>query len=140
MLATDGKPQRLSGPWIAEAIGMLAVTVPFTLYFTLCECSKRRATLGKRVCALEVRRRSGEPLSFGRAFARNALKFLPWECGHMAGQQASFSGDAGMPVWVWVPAVISAIRPLWWIISLVVSGDTPYDRWVGARVGRKEAT
>ncbi len=140
MLAADGEPRRPSGPWLAQAIGFVAMTLPFTLYFTVCECSPRHASVGKRVFALAVLRRSAEPMSFARTFLRNAIKFTPWECGHALAQQAIYAGDEGMPLWVWGPAVIAAIGPLWWIVSLLASGDTPYDRWVDARVSRSLPT
>ena len=49
-------------------------------------------------------------------------------------QQAAFSGDVGFPVWVGGAAIFAVIGPLWWLVSLIMTGDTPYDRWVGARV------
>ncbi len=136
MLATGGDPARLSGPWLAEAIGFLAVTLPFTLYFALCESSRWQASVGKRIVGLRACRRSGEPLSFARALLRNAIKFLPWEFGHMVAQQASFVGDDAFPLWLWVPTVIGTLGPLWWIVSLFVTGDAPYDRWTDARIVR----
>ena len=139
MLATGGDPGRLSGPWLAEAVGFFVVTLPLTLYFALCESSRWRATIGKRIVGLRACRRSGEPgepLSFARALLRNAIKFVPWEFGHMVTQQASFAGDDAFPLWLWGPVVIGMVGPLWWIVSLFVTGDTPYDRWTDARIVR----
>lgn len=138
MLVTGGDPPRPSGPWKAQAIGFLAVTLPFTLYFALCECSRRRASIGKRVVGLRVSRKSREQLSFKRALLRNAIKFIPWECGHMLTQQASMTAeDDPFPMWLWGPALISIIVPLWWLVSLYFKGQTPYDRWTDARITRK---
>ena len=136
MLATGGDPPRPGGPWRAQAIGLLLATLPFTLYFTLCEGSQWRASLGKRILGLCVVRSTGEPLSHTRAFVRNAVKFVPWECGHMLAQQAFASGDEGFPAWVWGPAAVSMIVPLWWLGAMWFMGQTPYDRWTDTRVVR----
>jgi uncharacterized RDD family membrane protein YckC len=136
MLATGGHPQGPANPWTAQAIGFLTMTVPVTLYFALCESSAMRASLGKRMLGLVVSRETGERLSFGSALLRNAVKFLPWEFGHMVAQQAVFSGEAGFPSWLWGPAIIAYGGPVWWLIALMTTGRTPYDRWASARVAR----
>lgn len=135
MLATGGDPPRPSGPWSAQAIGLLTMTVPVTLYFALCECSASRASLGKRLLALVVSTETGDRLSFGAALSRNALKFLPWEFGHTVAQQAAFSGEGGFATWVWGPAVIAVAGPTWWLAAMIAKGRTPYDRWASALVG-----
>ena len=43
MIATNGNPLRPENPWAAQAIGLLTMTVPVTLYFALCESSAWRA-------------------------------------------------------------------------------------------------
>lgn len=134
MVTTGGDPPRPDGPWIAQAIGFLTMTLPVTLYFTACEASPLRGSLGKRALGLVVSRESGGPVSFGSALLRNATKFVPWEFGHLVAQQAAFSGDAGFPVWVWGPAVVAFGGPVWWIIAAMTNGRTPYDRWASARV------
>ena len=120
-------------------IGFVTMTLPFTLYFALCESSRWRASIGKRIVGLGVFRRSGEQLSFARALLRNASKFAPWEFGHTLAQQATFAGDGGFPVWLWGPTVIAVIGPLWWLAALFVTGDTPYDRWADARIARSSS-
>jgi uncharacterized RDD family membrane protein YckC len=136
MLATGGDPPRPANPWAAQAIGFLTMTAPVTLYFALCESSAMRASLGKRVLALAVSRETGERLPFGSALLRNAVKFVPWEFGHMVAQQAIFSGDAEFPAWLWGPVIIAYGGPLWWLVALIATGRTPYDRWASARVAR----
>ena len=136
MLATDGNPPRPEGPWKAQAIGFIAVTVPYTLYFALCESSRWQASIGKRALGLIAIRQSGEQLSFARALLRNAIKFAPWELGHTVFRQASYSEGEGFPGWLWGPAALSMVGPLWWIAAMYVTGDTPYDRWAGARIAR----
>src|SRR5688500_14940033 len=103
MIATAGHPPRPENPCKAQGIGLLTMTLPVTLYFALCEASALGGSLGKRLLGLVVTRENGGRLSFGSALVRNALKFAPWECGHLVAQQAAFSGDAGFPAWVWGP-------------------------------------
>lgn len=136
MTATDGKPSRFSGPWIAQTVGFLLATVPFTLYFALCESSYWQASVGKRVAKIQVRNRSDERLSFQRALIRNAIKFVPWEFGHTMAQHAFYSDNNAFPIWLWGPALISMIGPLWWAMSIFTSGDAPYDRWTDVKVER----
>jgi uncharacterized RDD family membrane protein YckC len=134
MIATSGNPPRPENPWTGQAIGVLSMTVPVTLYFALCESSAMRASLGKRMLGLVVTRETGGRLLFGAALLRNAVKFVPWEFGHTVAQQAAFSGEGGLPAWVWGPAAVALVGPLWWLISMIATGRTPYDRWALARI------
>ena len=135
MIATGGNPPQLGSPWAGQALSLLTMTVPFTLYFALCESSAMRASLGKRALGLVVSRETGGRLSFGSALLRNAVKFAPWEFGHTVAWQSVFAGEAGLPAWVWGPAIIAFVGPMWWIVALIGTGRTPYDRWAFARVG-----
>lgn len=135
-LVSSGHPQRPEGAWAAEAIGFITMTLPFTLYFALSEGSRRQASIGKRVVGLVVVRRSGEKTSFTRALFRNAIKFVPWEFGHMLTQQAAYAGGGDFPVWLWGPAAIAAVGPMWWLLGLFAQGETPYDRWTDVRITR----
>jgi len=134
MIATSGNPPRPENPWAAQAIGFLTMTVPVTLYFAFCEYSAWRASLGKRALGLVVSRETGERLSSRSALLRNAFKFAPWECGHALAQQAAFSGEGGIPAWVWGPAAVALVGPVWWLVAMFATGRTPYDRWTSARV------
>ncbi len=134
MIATSGNPPRPENPWKAQGIGFLTMTIPFTVYFALCESSAMRASLGKRLLGLVVSRETGERLSFGSALLRNAVKFVPWEFGHTVAQQAALSGEEGFPTWVWGPAIVALAGPVWWLITMIATGRTPYDRWASARV------
>lgn len=136
MIATSGHPPRPDNPWMAQAISLLTMTVPVTLYFALCESSAFRASLGKRALGLVVSRDTGERLAFASALRRNAIKFVPWELGHTVAQQAVFSGEGGLPVWVWAPAIVALAGPAWWFVSILATGRAPYDRWAFARVSR----
>jgi RDD family len=136
MIATNGNPPRPENPWAAQAIGLLTMTVPVTLYFALCESSAWRASLGKRALGLVVSRETGDRLPLRSALLRTAIKFVPWECGHTVAQQAAFSGEGGFPAWVWGPAAVALVGPVWWLVAMFASGRTPYDRWTSARVTR----
>ncbi|HKA08566.1 MAG TPA: RDD family protein [Gemmataceae bacterium] len=135
MIATGGNPPRPENPWAGQAVSFLAMTVPFILYFAVCESSALRASLGKRVLGLVVCRETGGRLPFGSALFRNTVKFTPWEFGHTVAWQAILSGEAGFPAWVWGPAIIAFVGPAWWLVAMIATGRTPYDRWAFARVG-----
>jgi len=122
MFATSGKPSPPANAWKAQGLGFLTMTPPVTLYFALCESAVFRASLGKRAVGLVVSGEAGARLSFGAALLRNAIKFVPWECGHTVAQQAIFSGEAGLPVWVWGPAAVAFAGPVWWLVEIIATG------------------
>ena len=134
MLLTGGAPPRLGGPWSAQGIGFLTLTVPVILYFALTESSPARASLGKRALGLVVVRDTGEGLPFPSSLLRTAIKLAPWELGHTMAQHAVWSRDAEVPLWVWVPMAASFLGPVWWAVSIATIGVAPYDRWTAARV------
>jgi uncharacterized RDD family membrane protein YckC len=136
MIATSGHPPRPDNPWTAQAIGLLTMTLPVTLYFAFCESSALQASLGKRALGLVVTGDTGERLAFASALRRNAIKFVPWELGHTVAQQAVFSGEGGFPAWLWGPALAALAGPVWWLVSIIATGRSPYDRWASARVSR----
>jgi len=134
MIATGGNPPRPDGPWIAQGIGFLTMTVPVLLYFAVCESSVMRASVGKRALGLIVLGEAGERLSFGSAVLRNGIKLAPWEFGHTLAQQAAFSGEGGLATWIWVPATFAFVGPVAWMAGVVVTGRAPYDYLARARV------
>lgn len=71
-----------SSPVTAELTGFLMITLPASLYFILCECSKWRGTLGKRKMGICVVDGFGQRIGIGRSAFRTAIKFLPWEVAH----------------------------------------------------------
>ena len=135
-IATGGKPPKLESPWTGQVMSFLLMTVPFTLYFALCESSAKQASLGKRTLGLVVSRETGGRVSFGFALLRNAVKFTPWEFGHIVTWQAVFAGEAGFPAWVWGPATIAFVGPVWWLVANFATGRPPYDRWASTQVER----
>jgi len=140
MIVSGGTPAEPTNPWIGQAVSMLTMTMPFTLYFAFAEHSALRASLGKRLLGLGVSHESGARLSFGSALLRNAVKFTPWECGHTVAWQSIFAGDAAFPAWVWGPAIVAIVGPAWWLVTLFGAGRTPYDRLASARVAAAPLT
>jgi uncharacterized RDD family membrane protein YckC len=138
MLASGGNPRPPAGPWAGQLLGLLTMTLPVVLYFTVCESAPMRGTLGKRALGLIVVDVEGQRLRPSAALLRNALKFLPWEFGHLVAQQSIHSGPEGFPAWVWLPALIAFGGPAWWVAALALRGRTPYDRISGSRVVRRE--
>lgn len=67
---------------LAQLTAFLLVTLPVLLYFALGESSARQGTWGKRRLGLKVADIDGNRIPFGRALARNLLKFIPWELSH----------------------------------------------------------
>jgi uncharacterized RDD family membrane protein YckC len=69
-------------PVKAELTGFFMMTLPVSLYFILCECSKWQGTLGKRKMGIRVVDGVGQRIGIGRSAFRTAIKFLPWEVAH----------------------------------------------------------
>jgi len=139
MVATGGHPPRPTSPWTAQAVGFVTMTLPVTLYFAICESSAMRGSLGKRILGLAVSREGGGRLPLGSALLRNGVKFVPWEFGHTVAQQAVVSGDTGVPTWVWGAMIVAFGGPVWWVIAMMTTGRTPYDRLASARVALKRS-
>ena len=124
MIATNGNPPQPENPWQAQAIGFLTMTLPVTLYFALCESSAMRASLGKRVLGLIVSRETGGRLAFRSRSFETLSSSCRGNLAHLA-QQAAFSGEGGFPAWVWGPAIVALVGPLWWLVAIVVRVGTP---------------
>lgn len=71
-----------SSPAIAQCTGFFMITLPVSLYFVLCECSKGQGTLGKRKVGIRVVDGLGQRIGFSRSILRTVVKFLPWEIAH----------------------------------------------------------
>ena len=75
-----------SDTWAARAglhlVGFVTLTLPVLLYFSLLEGSSTGTTLGKRLCGIRVTNTAGMPAGLRRGFARNIIRFLPWEMAH----------------------------------------------------------
>lgn len=134
MLVSKGLLPAPTGPWTGQLIGLLSMTLPVVLYFSLMESSALEGSLGKRALGLRVITEGGGRVSPASALLRNVVKFAPWECGHMLAQQAVFSGEGGLPGWIVLPGLIAFAGPLAWLVELFRTGRTPYDRISASRV------
>src|SRR5690625_4831395 len=76
------EPLFSSSPVTAELTGFFIITLPVSLYFTLCESSKWQGTLGKRKMGIRVVDGFGQRIGIGRSVVRTVIKFLPWEVAH----------------------------------------------------------
>ena len=150
LVANRGLPPDPGGPSRSQAIAFVSMTLPVLLYFTIAESSRAGGTLGKRLVGLRVvdarstREAAGGAtgeiggrVPFGRALVRNAIKFAPWELGHTVAQQSAYSGDSGMSLGWLVVAVVAMAGPFVWLVTILRSGRTPYDRMAGTVVVRR---
>lgn len=135
MVVSGGEPVGGRGPWQDQVLGFLAMTLPVVLAFAWRDA--RGGTPGKLLLRLQVVTVGGGFPRFRTALLRNAVKFLPWECGHLVAQHAIHSGDEGLSPWVWVVAVFAFGGPLLWLAALFTTAVTPYDAWAGTRVVRR---
>ena len=140
MLSYSGKPPTPPGPWIGQAVGFFSMTLPVIFYFSICEASAWQATIGKRILSLSVVGSRTDRIPFSRILLRNLIKFAPWELGHLVAHQAIFSASSNIPNWVFAPMFLSFMIPLWWVISIFIRGDSPYDHIIGIRVTFNDKT
>ena len=96
-----GVPDTWNGRLVAQALIMLVLTVPVTLWLAWWEAA-RHATPGKRVFGLRVVGNDDDGErgpSFRRAVLRSAVKVtLPWELGHAALWQTWDRQLTGLPL------------------------------------------
>lgn len=71
-------------PVTAELTGFFLMTLPVSLYFIICECSRWQGTWGKKKLKIRVVDETGQCIRFIRSAVRTAIKFLPWEVAHFA--------------------------------------------------------
>ena len=71
-----------TGPEIWRVL-VLNFSIPVWIYFWLSDASARGATVGKRLFGIRVVA-DGKGFGPGRAFARTAIKLLPWELAHLS--------------------------------------------------------
>jgi uncharacterized RDD family membrane protein YckC len=129
------------GQWLfsdrvrAQLVAFLLVTLPVTLYFAVSESSPRQATWGKGRLKLKVADRNGSRISFGRAFGRALLKFIPWELSHTLIWQIYFSPNI-QSVWVNYGFALVYLLIGLNIVSLVITrtNQTLYDLLISTYV------
>ena len=142
MLINAGQVPEPSGPRQSQLIGFLSMTIPVVLYFSISEASRMKGSLGKRALSLQLEAkplegRQQERVGFNKVLLRNIVKFIPWELGHLVANQAIFS-STGIAGWVYVPLILAYALPLWWVISIAVRGQSPYDRITGISIVQKK--
>lgn len=122
----------------------LVLILPVLLYCAAAESSPRAATWGKWKRGLQVLDPQGKRLSRRRAFARSALKFLPWQVAH-----TSLFHIPGWPMAVESVPIGSTIGfVLVWVLLGLYAGSillparhrAIYDQLVGAHVRTRHAT
>ena len=114
-----------------QAQAFVLLTGPVILYFTICERSHWRGTIGKRLTRLQV-----EPRSFPKIILRNVLKFLPWEMAHTAIWFGSYAPLVTPPnAFGWTLISVSVGLSLLYLTGLFVGSGRPlYDRLAGTSV------
>jgi len=124
-------------PATGQAIGILVLTLPVVLYFSLWEGSRYEATPGKRAVGIAVVRSSREPLSRSRGLVRNGLKLAPWELAHtFIWRIPGWPQPTGeLPTWI-----VAGFIAVWLLVLLNLvlawkspTGQTAYD-WVADSV------
>lgn len=131
-------------PLAMDAIACVGSVAPVVLLFAWLESGGRRGTLGKRICGLRLVHLAGGEVSFRRATARSAIRFLPWQIAH-----SSLMRIPGWPLEpeAFGPAPVAGLALSWilvivWIAGIcVASGRTPYDRLTRTsvvRIGTRE--
>lgn len=137
--AGDGRWDRaFAHPVGGQAVSFLVLTLPVIVYFALFESAALQATPGKRLLRIRVAAAGAVRLPRHRAFARAALKFLPWEISHGALRHTpGWPGDVEA-----VPAAVWLVFGLAWLLAgayvglplFDARGRTPYDRLAGSVV------
>jgi uncharacterized RDD family membrane protein YckC len=114
-----------------QVAGIVVLTIPVMLYFSLWEASRHAATPGKRALGVRVVRSSGERLTLRGSIARSAVKFIPWELAHtFLWRIPGWPQPEGeIPAWI-----VAGFVGVWSIVALNVvlalrtkRGQTAYD-------------
>ncbi|MBL8843281.1 MAG: RDD family protein [Planctomycetes bacterium] len=131
---TGFAPETPAATWRLQ---LLEFSLPSWCYFAIADASARGATLGKRLLGLRVVTAAGQRLAPGRAFARTALKLLPWELSHLS---AFALGDRFGELTALQSSglvVANLLALTWLLLALASRGATSaHDRLVATRVER----
>ena len=137
----DVTPALFGGAFRGQLSGFLLITMPVVLYYAISESSDRRGTWGKQRTGLQVVGVAGGRIGFGRALARSAAKFAPWELAHTCIWQLMFAGPNPSVV------LLVALGTVYVLIGAnllsAILGDRNqalYDRLVGTVVVRSAST
>lgn len=137
-LASTGHLAEMSSPYHpvrAQLLGFVSVTVPVVTYFAVCEW-RRGMTVGRRTAGLRVAGPTGIRPTLGRAVARNAVKFAPWEMAHFCVHQMIAAGvnKIQAPGYLWLLlGFVYAVIGVYFVTALM-DWTAPYDRLARTRV------
>lgn len=134
LILATGTLDKIS-PFFASPVGkdliaFLTLVLPVILYFSLQESSPSGATWGKRKVGLMVVDEKGEKLSFGKAFLRSAIKFIPWQVAHTSIYQLyTASQNDEQPTLGTVGIILTYLLVGLYLAAALISKQnrTPYD-------------
>ncbi|AXH94893.1 RDD family protein [Ornithinimicrobium avium] len=134
-LLTGDAPAAPSGRQllVADLLITLATVVPFVVYLSVTESSRRRATLGKRWAGLVVVDASGGRAGTGQVWLRNIVKALPWEIAHLGVTRAIFEVQTAAAITL---TVLSLVLAAACAAPALIGGRGLHDRMAGTRVER----
>jgi len=127
-------------PFSAELVGFLARTTQVVLYFALLEAPAWQATFGKRALGIVVAGPAGGRLTVGRALAREAVRFLPWELSHAIIWRLALSpAKNSFPAWARVGFALVYLLVFAYLVTLFFGSQhrTIYDRLASSWVLRR---
>jgi len=120
---------------IGHGIGLLTLTLPVWLYFSLMEW-RFGYSLGKAALGLRIVDPTGHYPSLPRSMLRNALLLAPWEMAHIAIWWSPGRPFLDTPNDVALALTVGALSLglLWAISTLFWPGQSAHDRLSGTRV------
>lgn len=126
-----------SRPVAADVAVTLLTVVPYLAYLTLTEAGPARATWGKRRMGLALHDPEGS-ITFGQVLARNTVKVLPWQFGHMSAMRfAVGDGSMGFAVLLFVASMVLLAAV---VLPVLVGRIGLHDRVAGTTVDWTLAT
>lgn len=125
-------------PVTAELIGVITLTLPVILYFTISENGKSAGTIGKRKMGLRVTNRSLNKADISQLIFRNCIKFLPWELAHFFIYRLFYFDSTGetVPNWVMTGLITAQGLALIYLLCLLFTKNnrSVYEMLSGTRV------
>lgn len=129
-----------SNPIRADLVAFLTTILPVSVYYAVTESSANQGSWGKLKRRLKVESIDGNRISFGRAFFRSLLKFIPWQIAHTCLFNIPgwpFQPESA-PLWVDLGLILVWVLVGVFVIGLMVDKDhrTLYDHISGTRVSQ----
>lgn len=125
----------LAGIWSRPAVADVAVTLltvgPYLAYLTVTEAGPHRATWGKRRAGLVLDDSEGAGTS-GQVLARNIVKVLPWQLGHMSAMRfATADAPTGTALVLFAASMVVLVAVM---LPILVGRVGLHDRVAGTNV------